>query len=164
MQKFLVVLLCATLSSWLLDSCRHTATLFQATENISNAVWLYQDTVQFEFSITDTSRVVDFLLTVEHVPDFDYQNLYVRAHTVFPSGKTDTQVFSLELADNGGNWYGECDQETCQLTIPLQKRIYFPETGDYHFNLEQHMRQDSMRGIKAFTLLIKESEELDTSK
>ena len=133
--------------------------LFENPVTIPETGWTYADSVDLSFEIKDTARVYDIFLEVDHLDAYGFQNLYVKTRTVFPSGKTDLQVLSLELADKIGFWLGKCSGGNCHLSIPIQQQIFFPETGKYTFHLEQNMRQSPIAGISKINFKI-----VDTGK
>ena len=112
----------------------------------------------FEFEVKDTQKVYNQILEVDHTKSYGFQNMYVKTKTIFPSGKETEQVLSLELANRIGFWLGACDKEECELEIPIQNRIYFPEKGTYQFILEPYMRVDPLPGIRQIALKIEETE------
>ena len=129
---------------------------------IPESGWTYGDSLSFSFPIQDTLALYDLILSIEHRPDYPYQNLYTQIHTLFPSGKRLSQVLSLELMDKAGYWQGRCRGEQCTLRIPIQESAYFNEIGTHSFTVEQYMRQDSLPGISGIGLEIREREEKRT--
>lgn len=130
--------------------------VFEKKLEVPNQAWAYQDTLKFDFSIEDTAKIYSLQLDVNHAADFGFQNLYVQMHTRYPSGKVEKQVVSLELANRGGVWNGECGGNFCLLEIPLQERAIFKEPGAYQLAVEQFMRQSPLPGVRSMALKIKE--------
>lgn len=131
--------------------------VIEERHKISPEGWSYADTVGFNFDIRDTNRVFNLFLEVDHQQAFSFQNLYVKVHTIFPSGRRSEQVLSLELADKMGLWQGRCDSENCTLRIPIQEEIFFNEPGKYALSLEQFMRESPLPGLNSFTLLVEDT-------
>ncbi|GAB4247308.1 MAG: gliding motility lipoprotein GldH [Saprospiraceae bacterium] len=147
---FLVVALSALcLSTGCSSDC-----IFQQSFEVPNAEWTYEDPIRFEFEIPDTSARYNLNLALEHSTDYPYQNLYVKFHTQFPSGKTVEQVVSLELTDKAILWQGECSGKWCTINIPLQTGAIFPEPGKHSITLEQYTRDNPIKGVKSFSLCI----------
>ncbi len=129
---------------------------FKKQIGISEDIWTYSDSLIFKFSIADTNKIYDLYLDISHHPSYAYQNLYTRINTVFPRGRRLRTELSLELANKGGVWHGDCSSESCLLSIPIQQKAYFNQIGDHKIVLEQYMRKDSIPGIQEFTLKLKE--------
>ncbi len=132
--------------------------IFDEEKPITDSNWTYTDSLTFQFEVTDTSKVYNLNLEIDHSMAYRHQNLYVQIATLFPSKKRDVQVISLELANKYGAWLGDCGSENCTLLIPLQQQIYFQETGGYEFVLKQFMRESPVGGINKFTLKIEETD------
>jgi len=141
--------------SFLLFSCGENY-VFEKKNSIPEDVWTYSDSLIFKFSIADTNKIYDLYLDISHHPSYAYQNLYTRINTVFPGGRRLRTELSLELANKGGVWHGDCSSESCRLSIPIQQKAYFNQMGDHKIVLEQYMRKDSILGIQEFTLKLKE--------
>jgi len=139
-------LLSAVLLTLTLQACGPDYVLDQHAD-INKHQWHYADSLRFAANITDTTQLYNIRLQLSHQPDFSWQNLYVRVNTIFPNGQRLQQPLSLELADQGGVWYGKCSRESCSLDIPIQENAYFQQTGTYTFVVEQFMRENPVRGI-----------------
>ena len=121
--------------------------------------WAYMDTIDFRVRIVDTLAIYNLSLDVEHSTEYAFQNLYVNIYTDFPNGGRLKKLVSLELANKGGIWLGDCSRKFCTLNIPIQQGAFFNEPGEYIFTLEQHMRIDPIPGIKGFALKIEDTGE-----
>lgn len=131
--------------------------LYEENVIFQNEEWTYQDSISFQFDIADTSKLYNILLALEHSPEFSTQNLYTRIATEFPDGNRPSQVVSLELADQTGFWYGECNRTSCLFEAPIQSNAYFNQIGTYTITLAQHMRRDSVPGIQALSLKLEDT-------
>jgi gliding motility-associated lipoprotein GldH len=138
----------------LLQACGPDDVINQSAD-IKNLQWFYADSLQFEANIADTTQLYDIRLKVTHQPDFSWQNLYVRVNTIFPNGQRIQQPLSVNLADQGGVWFGQCNRKTCSLDMPIQENAYFQQTGTYTFVIEQFMRENPVKGIHRIGLQIK---------
>lgn len=140
----------------LLQGCGQ-GSVYEKTYEIPPPGWTYADTLDFGFDITDTTAIYNLYLDVRHSPEYDYQNLYVRLHTRFPSGQRIGETVSLELADKTGAWLGDCSSRSCLLKIPIQQGAYFNAAGPYLITVEQFMRRDSLPGIQAVAFRLQDS-------
>jgi gliding motility-associated lipoprotein GldH len=130
---------------------------YQKAYQIQDNSWNYQDTLNFNFNIEDTSRIYNLFLEIEHQNTYSYQNLYTQIHTKFPGGERLTETLSLELADKTGTWMGKCSGTTCKLLIPIQQNAFFNASGDYEITLEQYMRKNPIEGINAISFLLEKT-------
>ena len=132
--------------------------IYEKTLDVPDGTWVYEDTLNFDFDITDTAQSYGLLLDVTHAGDFGFQNLYVQFHTTYPSGNKETQLVSLELAARSGIWNGKCSGNECTVEIPLQEKAIFKEPGRHTLSVEQYMRQNTLPGINSMALRIKKSD------
>jgi gliding motility-associated lipoprotein GldH len=114
--------------------------------------WIAGDLKSIELTAPDTTSPYHMLIKVKHEDTYGFQNLYVRTHITYPSGKTISSVTSLELADAQGRWAGNCGSQYCNLELVLQDRFTFPETGKYIWAIEPYMRTDTVQGIAAIAI------------
>jgi gliding motility-associated lipoprotein GldH len=121
------------------------------------APWSYADTLAFQFEVRDTLPAYDINLSVQHLPDFAFANLYVMIETGFPDGKTVSGPVSLSLSDNFGQWLGKCNNELCAVTLALSEKKYFDKPGTYRIAVTQHSRKPALEGIKSVALIVQKS-------
>lgn len=133
--------------------------VYDNTQEVPEAGWTYDQPFRFNFQVQDTSKVYNLWLEVGHSAKFKNQNLYTKLYTLFPDGQKLEEVVSLELANNAGEWYGECSDEVCSLRVPLQTETYFDQQGEYLLTVVQHMRRDSLKGVHALRFTIEDTGE-----
>ena len=127
--------------------CGGPEVAYEAAEDFGTEGWAYADSVSFDYTVTDTSRQYDLVLTVDHTDDFAYENFYVQLNTYLPDGDRLTQALSLELADNYGQWYGECEGTDCTTAISLQEGTRFTAPGAYRLVVAQYSRDTVLAGV-----------------
>ena len=132
--------------------------IFEKEISIVDSAWNYNNILKFDFEINDISKKYDLMLEVIHAGDYDFQNLYVKFQTAYPSGEKKEQVVSLELAGKSGIWNGQCSGNTCAVEIPLQVNAIFEEKGKHQISIEQYMRKSPLRGVEGMALKIKVKE------
>jgi gliding motility-associated lipoprotein GldH len=93
-------------------------------------------------------------LQLNHTPDFNFENVYTRIHTLFPDGKLSAQILSLALTNETGAWAGQCNKTVCKVEIALQEQIIFPAKGNYKITIAQYMRTDTLTGIGNIRFLL----------
>ncbi len=125
--------------------------------DIEKSEWTYADTLNFEVDIQDSLKIYNIHLKIEHSTEFPKQNMYIMIHTQFPSGERISEKLSVELANLGGGWYGDCNSEWCQFSLPIQEGAFFNAIGKHTFTLEQYMRIDPVPGIKNISLKIEDT-------
>jgi gliding motility-associated lipoprotein GldH len=128
--------------------------VFESTKQFEQGIWMYRDTVNFDFNIADTSARYDLGLVLQHAVNYPNQNIYVRLKTKFPDGRRVTDVQSFDFFDQQGKALGKCSGNGCSLESELQKNTKFRQAGNYVLTVEQWMRRDSLAGIEQITLSV----------
>ena len=142
-MRYLILLFTSGL---LLTSCGPDVVYDQAQATDAGG-WTYADSLTFEFIITDTTRRYDMVLSLDHATDFPTQNLYVELATEFPDGRRTVQPVSLELANNYGEWFGDCGVERCDFSVAIQPAARFDEVGAHRLVVKQYSRDERLVGI-----------------
>lgn len=144
---------CLVCCALLLSSCSQS-TIFEKQYVLQDGIWTYDEVLNFSFEITDTSKLYDVFLELEHSTNYEFENLYINIITSYPDSKQDTQMVSLELANAIGMWLGDCGKHTCELNIPIQQKVFFIQEGAYSISLEQYMRKEALQNVNELGLKI----------
>jgi len=140
----------------ILNGCKN-GVFYHDIQTIENGIWKYDDPKSFTFSVEDTLTFYDLLVEVKHDKRFPYQNLYLQLITSIPEEDSVDDILSIDLADYSGNKYGACGRNQCTFQVPVQQSFKFEKNGSYEISISQHSRIDSLPGISAIGLLIKET-------
>ena len=131
--------------------------IFEKKDTFGPKGWPYADSLFYSVSITDTLRIYNLYLDVDHTDDYAYQNMYIRIHTTFPDQQKLTERVSINLAAKNGVWNGQCSGKNCQLRVNIQQGAFFNQPGDYTFMVEQFMRHDTLSGITGIAFSIEDT-------
>lgn len=140
-----------------LFSCDSRDIVFEKSIEIKNSQWTYADSLLYTFPVKDTSKIYNILLDISHAKNYAFQNIYLKIHTRFPSGKRLQNQVNIDLAEPSGKWTGDCGRNSCELEIPIQQDAYFNETGNYTITIEQYLRKDTLSGIEAVGVLLEDT-------
>jgi gliding motility-associated lipoprotein GldH len=151
--NILLLIFCTTLSFL---GCKEDF-YFESNKVITSDQWSYQDSLDFTFSIADTSMVYNLYLDVNHSMEYPFQNIYLQVATQFPSGKRLKERLPIDFADKTGIWYGNCDSEWCNLRVNLQQGAFFNAIGDHTITLEQFMRVNPLPGIRRLSIKLEDT-------
>lgn len=156
MKKNIAFLLPIFLLLTFLTGCGKSYFYSEITE-IPAQTWTYANVLSFEVNVEDVTAQYNLLLDITHDVDFPYQNIYLKFHAIEPTGRETVTQVPVDLANKGGVWFGDCDDEWCQLEGFLQKGLKFSEAGKYTFKLEQYMRIEALEGIQSVGLKIEKT-------
>jgi gliding motility-associated lipoprotein GldH len=136
-------------------SCSKEKVIFEKEVDVKESIgWMFSDSLSVDFSISDTNRLYAMRLQLNHTPDFNFENVYTRIHTLFPDGKLSAQILSLALTNETGALAGQCNKTVCKVEIALQEQIIFPAKGNYKITIAQFMRTDTLSGIGNIRFLL----------
>ncbi len=131
--------------------------LFEAEKTIPNGQWAYRDTLDFKFTVSDTSALYNIHVDFVYADSFPSQNIYVKFYTRFPDGKRLSKPLSFDFFDPIGNPSGKCSGGSCSAQIPIQQNAFFEKAGEYTITLEQFGRQDPLPGLKTVGLAVEKA-------
>ena len=121
---------------------------------IPEAEWKQENHVAFDVEINDTASVYEFGIGLRHLENYRYSNLYVFLHTTMPNGNITHDTIECTLATPEGKWIGKSSGSMRDLTVPLNENLKFPLLGNYHFEIEQAMREPVLKGISDIGIYI----------
>lgn len=136
-------------------SCaRCSSSNFSKRTVIPDAEWAQENRVAFDVPIDDTLNGYVFGIWLRHLENYRYSNLFVFLHTRMPNGNITHDTIECTLATPEGRWIGKSSGSMRDLVVPLNENLRFPLTGNYHFEIEQAMREPVLKGISDIGLYI----------
>ena len=151
MKKILPIL---TLMVVLFCSCGNGS--YNERTIIPNAEWAQENKIAFDIAVSDSLNGYVFGLDLRHLENYRYSNLFVFLHTTFPNGNITHDTIECTLAMPDGRWIGKSSGSMRDLHIPLNENLRFPLCGNYHFEIEQAMREPVLKGITDMGIFIEQ--------
>jgi len=138
-----------------LCSCIPTIDVFERDIIIPNQQWQSSFRPQIDFTVEDTSSLYNIYLVLRHADAYNYNNIWVKASVQQP-GETSSksQQYNVTLAVNDKGWLGNGVDDIFEQRILIQPQTKFVKSGDYHFTLEQIMREDPLLHVLSAGLRI----------
>ena len=131
---------------------------FEKNLDVNTQHWNYNDTLAFEFNISDSDARYNLLLNIRHRDVFEWQNLYVKMVVLDPTNQTQIREINIPLCEDDGAWIGNCTGDLCFLRVFLaEHRKIFPIKGSYKILIFQDMRTDDLKNVLAVGLRIEKS-------
>lgn len=148
------ILLITTLIMVFFASCGNGS--YNERTILPNAEWAQENRVTFDVAVSDSTCGYVFGLDVRHLENYRYSNLFVFLHTTFPNGNITHDTIECTLAMPDGRWIGKSSGSMRDLHIPLNESLSFPLCGNYHFEIEQAMREPVLKGITDIGIFIEQ--------
>lgn len=149
-SAFLISL--TTLLITALTSC--TSDSFNKRTIIPEAEWRQENRIAYDVDINDTVNGYVFGIGLRHMENYRYSNLFIFLHTRMPNGNLTLDTIECTLATPEGRWIGKSSGSMRDLLVPLNENLLFPLKGTYHFEIEQAMREPTLKGISDIGLYI----------
>lgn len=124
---------------------------------IPEANWAAENTIPFDVMVDDTVGIYSFGMSLRHLENYRYSNLYVFLHTTMPNGNVTHDTIQCLLATPDGSWVGKSSGSMRNVRLTLNPTLRFPLEGTYHFEIEQAMREPVLKGISDIGLFIKKN-------
>lgn len=157
MMRYLMILV--AVATVALVGCEDPAKVYEENKDIPGQVWNKDHMVAFDFDITDTTQHYDIIVNLRHTTFYPNSNMWVMVYTTYPDGTEQEQRLELTMADEKGEWFGECTGDICNVQQYIQQRAYLNQTGTYKLAFEQIMRTDDLKDVLAFGLRVERSPE-----
>jgi gliding motility-associated lipoprotein GldH len=132
-------------SCFLLISCSLTTAVFEKNIAIPGQQWHSDFKPEISFAITDTVSLYNIYLVLRHSDAYNYNNIWINA-TVEQPGEAGrkSQRYDLTLATNSKGWLGSAMDDIYEHRVLIQPQTKFKKPGEYHFTVEQVMREDPL--------------------
>lgn len=131
---------------FLLTSCGNDK-LFNDSVVIPEAKWDNHMIPFFDLTVNDTLSDYAFYLNIRHLENYRYSNLFIFLHTEFPNGNVTHDTIECTFAYPDGRWMSKGSGTIRSASILLNPALRFPLSGSYHFEIEQAMRDEVLKGI-----------------
>jgi len=130
-----------------LISCIPSIDVFEKNVAIPQQQWQSSFKPEIIFKVTDTASSYNVYLVVRHTDAYNYNNIWIKAIVQQPGDSARSQRFNLALATNEKGWLGSAMDDIFEHRALVQPQTKFKKPGDYHFTLEQIMREDPLQHV-----------------
>lgn len=150
-NKFILFLISITLLS-----CSNNIA-FDKSKNINDSTWNYLDTLNYYFDVEHTNKTYNVFIQLKTTNNYRYSNLFIFTKIKGPKNESLVDTVDCILANKEGKWYGKENSNQWYNKLMFRKRIRFPEKGKYCFSFIQAMRENNLKDITNFGLIIEEA-------
>lgn len=155
------ILLLAFYSLLAASSCQ-TIDLYEKTASIPGHSWKSSFKPTFTFTIKDTASAYQLYVTIRHKDRYNFNNIYINLTTKQPGrDSAQTARYDLRLGTDESGWLGTGMDDIYDHRVPLTPvgtDFRFREPGEYHFTIEQVMREDPLENVMNVGLRIEKKQ------
>ncbi|QBQ39637.1 gliding motility lipoprotein GldH [Sphingobacterium psychroaquaticum] len=120
---------------------------YEVNKPILNRSWAYNSMPTFDVKIDDNKAHYDVYIHVRHTGDYNYSNLFFLLHEKGPKVQDTAYRYEVKFAELDGRWMGKNAGSLYSNEVLVKKDFTFPDTGLYHFSVEQNMRENPLKHI-----------------
>jgi len=132
----------------LLVSC-DSKRVFDEYTSISDGFWDANNTVAFNFSVSDTIAQKNLFFNIRNNNDFAFSNLFLITELTFPDGHKVKDTLEYDMADKTGRFLGTGFSEIKENKLFYKENILFPNSGNYTVTINHAMRKgNEVAGLK----------------
>lgn len=121
--------------------------VFEKNISIPEYKWDMNNVIRLEADINDTVTPHNIYINVRNGSGYEFSNLFLFMTTITPKGEVAKDTLELTLADVRGKWLGAGSGDVWDNRILFKRGFRFPETGRWHFELQQAMRVNPLPQI-----------------
>jgi len=130
----------------LIQSCSDNS-IYKSELDIPEGKWLSSNAATFKPELHDTAQLMDINLSITNSNDYRYSNIWLFVKSVSPDGFSKIDTVEVFIAGDEGKWVGKKDNDMYTSKIGFKRKIRFPKTGVYTFEIIHGMRDLELKGI-----------------
>ena len=126
--------------------------LYEKDVAIPQFKWKSSYSPEFTFTIKDTTAQDELFLVLRHNEKYNYNNIWLNIYAQPPGDSMRKMSVEKKLASNEQGWFATAMDDIYEHRISLnqdlvQQNFSFRKAGDYHFKIEQIMREDPLQNV-----------------
>lgn len=131
----------------LLGSCNDTRTVIDNNMAITDHNWSYVNKIKFDCKIDDENTGYNLFLNLRVTDNYKYSNLFILISESSAGNKAKVTRYEVKLATHDGQWLGKGSGNLYSYQVPFKTNFKFPAKGNYHFEIEQNMRDNPLHEV-----------------
>ena len=131
----------------LLGSCTDPKAVMDNNTAIADHNWSYVNRAKFDCKIDDESAAYNLYLNLRVTDNYKYANLFVLIYQSSGGDKAKVTRYEVKLATHDGQWLGKGSGNLYSYQVPFKTGYKFPAKGNYHFEIEQNMRDNPLHEV-----------------
>lgn len=142
----------------ILISCE--SSYYSQSENL-NGSWNKNKTLDFPFEINNNQDVFDIFFVIRNTNDYQYTNIWFLTKLIDLQTKKEILIDTIQydLADpKTGKWLGDGITKK-ELKTYYKSDFKFSKKGNYLLKVKQGMRENNLKGIEDFSIIIQKKGE-----
>lgn len=137
----------------LLTSCDSNR-IFDKYVSIENSTWKKEDTISFNFNVSDTILAQNLFINIRNNNDYKYSNIFIITEILTPNQYVTIDTLQYEMTDEKGKWLGNGFSDLKENKLIFKENYVFKNSGEYDIKVIHAMRKsketeglESLEGI-----------------
>ncbi|MBF24971.1 MAG: hypothetical protein CMP49_00410 [Flavobacteriales bacterium] len=148
MNKLFIILL-------ILFSCnKKVISTYQVDENS----WSANDSIIFDFNISDTVSTYNLSFFIRNTLDFEYRNIFLLINTNYNNATIKKDTVEYAITNKSGQWLGRGFGDMKDNYLIFEENLIFNNTGQYELSVKHGMRSEPLIGINTFGFKLNKNE------
>ena len=140
-----------------LAGCSNGNSVIDNNTALADHNWSYVNRIRFDCKINDESAAYNLYLNLRVTDNYKYSNLFVLIYETSPDKKVKVTRYEIKLAGRDGEWFGKGSGNLYSYQLPFKTNIKFPAKGNYHFEIEQNMRDNPLHEVSDVGLRVEKA-------
>jgi gliding motility-associated lipoprotein GldH len=98
--------------------------------------WNRFEKVKFDIPILDIEKRYDIYFFTNHTKEYEFDNLDFNMIMTTPSGEERIKEYTFLVKDKTGGFMGNCNQDSCSVSIVLKKSLRMEKKGMLSIEIE----------------------------
>ncbi|RYY34758.1 MAG: gliding motility lipoprotein GldH [Sphingobacteriaceae bacterium] len=131
----------------LLNSCANPDTIIDENKEIPNHNWAYVNKAGYDVQIDEPNALYNVYFNLRVTADYKYSNIFIIFRRAEHGKKEESTRYEFKLANPDGEWLGAGSGNVYSYRFKLRTNYKFQTKGKYHFEVEQNMRDNPLKGV-----------------
>lgn len=118
-----------------------TKGIYDSFQALDGAVWKKNESVNFDFSVSDTLNSHNLFIHIRNNEDYEFSNLFLITELSFPNGRKIVDTLEYEMTDSRGKFLGRGLSTNKESKLFYKEENVFPMSGQYKVSISQAMRR-----------------------
>lgn len=141
-----------------LFSCKQV-NVYEYNTNIPEQKWNRSFSAEGSFTIKDTSALYNLYIVFRHLDSYKYNNIWLNVGLAHGKDSLYFQKLNLILGTDASGWEGSGMNDLWEVRKLINSRSQkFVKAGEYHFRINQLMRDNPLPGILSAGLRVEKAE------
>jgi gliding motility-associated lipoprotein GldH len=120
---------------FILSGCKKTDEII-SYHKFKEHTWNRFEKIRFDIPVLDVEKSYDVYFFASHTREYEFDNLDFNMIMTTPAGEERIKEYTFLLKNKTGEFTGNCNQDSCMVTIALKKGLNLEKKGMLRIEIE----------------------------